>query len=344
MTTLPFSRRDFLKLSGAGTLAMLLADLRLDRVLASSPPPKQGRIVVSGLGLYDAPSENAKKLKAFLRDDVIDIVGEATGDDPKAYNPTWYKTADGGFVYSGWVQPVDTVYNKPVFEIPASGILGELTVPYSDARAFAGSFAKRRYRAYYGTTYWVTGTAVNSHEKGVWYQIYDEYLRESLYFPAQDVRIVPPGELAPLSPDVPEELKYIYVDISTQTVTVFEDNRPVLISRTATGRKGTPTPLGDFRTFHKGSTVHMAPNNPAAGSYDLPGVPWVSFFTGTGVAFHGTFWHNDYGKPRSAGCVNLPIQVAKFIFLWTKPVVPPDIRYIYRPGEGTRVQVVASGS
>jgi hypothetical protein len=50
------------------------------------------------------------------------------------------------------------------------------------------------------------------------------------------------------------------------------------------------------------------------GIYDLPGVPWCSFFTGTGVAIHGTYWHNDYGRPRSHGCVNLPSMDAKFIY------------------------------
>ena len=338
-----FSRRDFLKASGAGVLALFLADLHIEHAFAN-PVPSQGRILTSGLGLYDAPSSNAKMLRTFGRDEIINIVGEATGDDPKAYNPTWYRTSEAGYVYSGWVQPVDTAYNKPVFDVPATGILGEVTVPYSDSQLSASSFAKRGYRAYYGTTYWVTGTAVSSHEKSIWYQIYDEHLRESRYLPAQDVRLVPSEELAPLSPDVPDERRHIYVDISTQSVTAFEDDRPVLISRTATGRKGTLTPLGTFRTFHKGSTVHMAANNLASGGYDLPGVPWVSFFTGTGVSFHGTYWHNDYGKPRSAGCVNLPIQVAKFIFLWTKPTVPPDTRYIYQPGEGTRVEVVLSTS
>ncbi len=336
-----FSRRDFLKASAAGLLGLFLTELHIERTFAS-PIPRQGRILISGLGLYDAPSSNAKMLKSFGRDEVIDIVGEATGNDPKAYNPTWYRTSKAGYVYSGWVQPVDTIYNKPVFDIPASGILGEVTVPYSESRLSASAFDKRGYRAYYGTTYWVTGTVINNYEKSIWYQIYDEYLRESLYLPAQDLHLLPAEELAPLSPDVPDELKHIYVDIPLQTVTVFEDERPVLVSRTATGRKGTTTPTGKFRTFHKGSTVHMAANNLAAGGYDLPGVPWVSFFTGTGVSFHGTYWHNDYGKPRSAGCVNLPIQVAKFIFRWTRPIVPPDIRYIYRPGEGTRVEVVLS--
>ncbi len=73
--------------------------------------------------------------------------------------------------------------------------------------------------------------------------------------------------------------------------------------------------------------------------YNLPGVPWCSFFTGAGNAFHGTYWHNDYGRPRSHGCVNLPTESAKFIFRWTLPNVPPDVPYLHVPGQGTKVQI-----
>jgi lipoprotein-anchoring transpeptidase ErfK/SrfK len=76
--------------------------------------------------------------------------------------------------------------------------------------------------------------------------------------------------------------------------------------------------------------------------YDLPGVPWVSFFTGTGISFHGTYWHNDYGQPRSHGCVNLTPADAKFIYRWTRPAVPPETQYLHLPGEGTLVQIVTT--
>ena len=75
-------------------------------------------------------------------------------------------------------------------------------------------------------------------------------------------------------------------------------------------------------------------------NYDLPGVPWVSFFTGNGDAFHGAYWHNDFGDPRSHGCINAPDNVAKFIYLWSNPYVPPGEDYLHLPGQGTRVEIV----
>jgi lipoprotein-anchoring transpeptidase ErfK/SrfK len=84
---------------------------------------------------------------------------------------------------------------------------------------------------------------------------------------------------------------------------------------------------------------------PGAGrGFDLPGVPWVTFFTSTGVSFHGTYWHNDYGTPRSHGCVNLLPEDAKFLYRWTNPVVPADTPYLHQPGTGTRVEIVSSNA
>lgn len=343
------TRRDFLKLSAAGALGLLLSELlagpwsERSRTRARAAGAQQGRVVLSGIGLYETPAFAARKLKVFGRDEVVEITAEVEGDDGNPYNRIWYRLNDEGYTYSGWVQPVETRYNKPTFDIPDSGILGEITVPYSDTRLHPDTRAERGYRLYYRSTHWVIGIEVNEAEKSIWYRIYDFELRASFLVPSHDMRIVPNEELAPLSPDVPEELKYIYVDVGTQLVTAFEDERPVLVARCSSGAKGTRTPLGEFLTYHKGPSVHMSNQGDAvANIYHLPGVPWVSFFTGTGVAFHGTYWHNDFGRPRSRGCVNLDMDASKFIYLWTRPTVPPDTQYLYLPGEGTRVEVVKS--
>ncbi len=344
MGTLPLSRRDFLKLSAAGMLGAWLADLRLDRALAA--PVTQGRMTLSGIALYANPSFKSKQLHLFGRDEVVSVTAEVQGDYGNPYNNEWFQINGEGYSYSGWIQPVQTVYQKPIFTIPAKGQLGEVTVPFSITRHQAGLWADTGYRVYYATTYWVKGIAVDPHEKSIWYQIYDEHLHESLYVAASDMRLVPDSELAPLSPDVPPAMKQIHMDTATQLVTAFEGQNAVLTARCSSGGKGTKTPLGNFLTFHKGPTIHMTNDGaPGAGhGYDLPGVPWVSFFTGTGISFHGTYWHNDYGTPRSHGCVNLLPADAKFIYRWTSPVVPPDVSALYQPGQGTAVQIASSNA
>jgi hypothetical protein len=314
----------------------------VDSALAASAIT-QGRVAFSGIPLYDAPNFNANKLSLFGKDQVVKITGvDENGEQGNPFNSAWYQVQNEGYTYSGWVLPVETHYHKPVFNIPESGQLGEITVPFSDTKLAPYVYARRGYRLYYGSTHWVQKTIVTREEKSIWYQIYDFHLKKEFYVPSHDMRMIPPDELTLLSPEVPEEQKSIVVDLSAQMVTAFEGEKLVFSQRCSTGTKGTETPKGEFRTYHKGASMHMTNEGDALESesvYSLPGVPWCSFFTGAGNAFHGTYWHNDYGRPRSHGCINLPSEASRFIFRWTRPNVPPDTDYLHLPGEGTKIQI-----
>jgi hypothetical protein len=64
-------------------------------------------------------------------------------------------------------------------------------------------------------------------------------------------------------------------------------------------------------------------------------------FHGSGAALHSTYWHADYGAPRSRGCINLLPEDAKWLFRWMHPVVdyrPGDLT-VQWPNPGTRVIV-----
>jgi L,D-transpeptidase catalytic domain len=335
------TRREFLKLVSAGSLAFALRDLRLDSALASATI-KQGRITWSGIPLYDAPAFQSNQIHHFGADKVIEIAGlEENGEPGNPYNSVWYRV-DNGYTYSGWIQPVETNYQKPVFTLPEKGQVGEITVPYCDTKKDPYTYAERGYRIYYGSTHWVKKIIVQRDEKSIWYQIYDFHLKRNYYVPSHDMRLVPDEELTTLSPEVPDDQKRIVVDLSTQLVTAFEGEKLVFSQRCASGVRGTETPKGEFRTYHKGPSVHMTNEGDAVENesvYSLPGVPWCAFFTGAGNAFHGAYWHNDYGRPRSHGCVNLPSEAAKFLYRWSKPNVPADTDYIHLPGEGTVVQI-----
>jgi L,D-transpeptidase catalytic domain len=68
-------------------------------------------------------------------------------------------------------------------------------------------------------------------------------------------------------------------------------------------------------------------------------VPWCSYFTAAGAAMHGTYWHNDYGRRNSAGCVNLSPANAKKIFRWTLPHAGPTDREVRDENNGTPVLI-----
>ena len=140
------SRRDFLKLSASGALGFVLAEMGFDRALAA-PPTSQGRIIWSGVPLYDAPTFNAKEIMRYGIDVVVELLNEVEGDEGygNPFNKTWYQI-DDGFAYSGWIQPVETKYQKPVYEIRAEGQLAEICVPMSETRMIPHINAKNGYR------------------------------------------------------------------------------------------------------------------------------------------------------------------------------------------------------
>jgi hypothetical protein len=78
-------------------------------------------------------------------------------------------------------------------------------------------------------------------------------------------------------------------------------------------------------------------------AYELVGVPWTSFFTMTGYAFHGTYWHDNFGVPMSRGCVNMRPDDAKWLFRWSTPAAAPEAFEIPtkadRRGYGTQVRI-----
>jgi hypothetical protein len=340
MLTPQLTRREFLKLASTGVLTFALKDLRLDRA-SDSPTITQGRMTISGVPLYDAPTFNANMIHNFRADEVVEITAvDEEGELGNPFNSVWYQAKEG-YTYSGWVQPVQTMYQRPSFEIPKAGRVGEITMPFIDTKKEPYVYSKRGYRIYYGSTHWVKRAVVTREEKSIWYEIYDFHLKKLYYVPYHAMRLVPDEELTLLSPEVPDEAKHIVIDLQTQLVTAFEGETLVFSQRCSSGAKGTETPKGEFRTYHKGPSVHMSNQGDALENiYNLPGVPWCTFFTGAGNALHGAYWHNDYGRPRSHGCVNLPSDAAKFLYRWTQPYVPPDEDYVHRPGEGTRVEII----
>jgi len=341
MSKIIFSRRDFLKLSSYSLMGIFLPDLSSYLPREDDFENLQGRIIDRILWSYDAPNSKAKRTKLYWHDLVVPITNSTIGDDETAYNRIWYQLENGGYAYSGGIQPVRTILNKPQEEIPTRGALGEISVPFTDAYLEAVAYTYLIYRLYYETVHWVTG-AVNGADGSTWYRLLDDKFEQYYYVPAKHVRIVPKEELAPLSPDVPNENKRIELRLDDQLVLAYEYGQVVFATRVSTGGKRMSgkytTPVGDFITFHKRPTRHMAAGDIASNGFDLPGVPWVLYITESGISFHGTYWHNDYGRPHSHGCINMTPQSAKWLFRWTLPTVPPEkpLAYGYL---GTKVEI-----
>jgi lipoprotein-anchoring transpeptidase ErfK/SrfK len=317
------SRREFLKLSGLAVGAALLPPLPPDE--APRRPRLLGRTIYFNQ-IFDKPNFNARQVGVIPSETVFSIYNTVTSTD-NYYNRTWYEV-QRGYVHSAAVQPVRWQTQIPLTEVPESGFLGEVTVPFTLAKTRPGVNYNTLYKYYYSTTYWIVD--VDADDEGVpWYKVLDERTLENNWVRADHIRRVTDAEVSPISPEVTD--KRIEVSLDNQTFKAYENGELVLETLTSTGpylrtengQRFFGTPNGDWAVTRKRPTRHMAGDDGASDDFfDLPGVPWVTYFHWWGVSIHGTYWHNDYGRPRSHGCVNLPSDIAKWVFRWTLPHAP----------------------
>jgi hypothetical protein len=90
------------------------------------------------------PTFNAKKIHNFGADQVVEITAvDENGEQGNPHNSTWYKINGEGYTYSGWVQPVETNYQKPILNLPEKGQLREIAVPFCDTKKEPYVYAER---------------------------------------------------------------------------------------------------------------------------------------------------------------------------------------------------------
>ncbi len=326
------SRRAFLK--GTGAIAAALASSPLGFVIADpellprressvtqsvpdAPPAPFGRVTTYALDVRAAPRRSAPIVRRVPYDTVLRLREQAIGEAVMRHNAIWYRLEDG-WVYSSWVQPVQEVFNRPEPLLAKQGFWGEVSVPLTVARTAPNPQAAAFKRLYYTSVYRVVDAVVGSDGEW-WYRLRDGVVWSGgPYVPAAHIRHIPPEELTPLSSHLSPQQKRIEIDLRRQVLTAYEGDQPVLASRTSTGFGPFQTPKGRFRIIRKRFSSRMI-GGEGRNSYDLPGVPFPSYFTTSAVAIHGAYWHNDFGRQRSHGCVNTPADVARWIWRWTLP-------------------------
>lgn len=120
--------------------------------------------------------------------------------------------------------------------------------------------------------------------------------------------------------------KVIDVNLSTQTLVLLEGGTPVFSTLVSTGKPGYETPAGEFYVYAKDRLVDMESTPEAVEFYYVKDVPWVLWFKG-GYSIHGTYWHNEFGRVRSHGCVNVPVPAAEYIYRWAPVGTPVIVHY-----------------
>ncbi len=129
-----------------------------------------------------------------------------------------------------------------------------------------------------------------------------------------------------------EKGRRTWIDISVLKgwLVAYEYDKPVYATMVSPGRGGIPkhgvdpletasTPVGRFRITSKFVTATMVSNASKDIVHDE--VMYTQNFTGP-YALHGAYWHDDWGRKKSGGCVNLAPIDARRLFAWTEPRLP----------------------
>jgi lipoprotein-anchoring transpeptidase ErfK/SrfK len=341
MTTL--NRRDFLKLSSA---ALAVSLFKPPEPETQKPLPiGLGRVTEWRIWAYDEARPGAQREVALTRDDVLDIYDTASTKGLLAHNPTWFLTKYG-WVYSSWVQPVKREFNPVEPRVPKDGFWAQVTVPYVDMRAAPNDKAYRLYRLYYSSVHLVIDRMLDDNGD-VWYQLKDdEYPSVKEYVRAAGLRRILPSELTPISPLAKD--KRIEINLKDQKLYAYEGDTLVYTARCATGAAfqvdglgvvDFTTPIGEHTVVRKRPSRHMHGFEGRSDEYDLPGVPFCTYFTEAGVAVHGAYWHNDFGHQRSHGCVNVLAEDARWVYRWSMPVADYEEPLVIVEEGGTPVIV-----
>lgn len=198
-------------------------------------------------------------------------------------------------------------------------------------RAANGAFEDTGQRWAKQTFVGLTGTTVD--EGG---QSYLETREAGLFVKASDATVVGPPDELPQG--VGEEERWIDVSLGKGTLTLFVGRKATYSTLMSPGAGGlTPkasltipelvgaalTPLGMYRVSVKHKAAQMtSEDKPDPEGFWIADVPWVQYFRPP-FAIHAAYWHEDFGRPKSGGCVNLSPEDAKVVFEFTEPKVPP---------------------
>ena len=134
---------------------------------------------------------------------------------------------------------------------------------------------------------------------------------------------------------------WIDVDLKNQTLVIYEGVRPVFVTMISggVGAQGTAfaTPLGLHRIVAKlrAATMDNLEHTHVI-KYHYESVPFTQYIGR--VALHGVFWHDDFGRPKSHGCINLSLADAAYLFEITEPKLQNGAETA-RSEHGTVVQV-----
>lgn len=111
--------------------------------------------------------------------------------------------------------------------------------------------------------------------------------------------------------------RMVEVNLSEQMLYMKENGAVIDSWPISSGIAESPTTVGHFtvQSHYDVQTMTSSSATDDYWNYEVPNVQWIMYYYG-GEALHGVYWHNDFGNPRSHGCVGMPNYRAKQIYDW----------------------------
>ena len=121
----------------------------------------------------------------------------------------------------------------------------------------------------------------------------------------------------------------LFVYLDSQRVDAVENGKVIRTFKVSTGKSKTPTVTGTYYIYdrYRHKTMRSDVDKGQRGYYEVKDVPYTQFFH-KDYAFHGAFWHNNFGHPASHGCVNMATKEQNK--RW--PKVSEDAGWLYHWG------------
>ncbi len=151
-----------------------------------------------------------------------------------------------------------------------------------------------------------------------------------LFVREEDASVLEPRDELPWGIGADE--KWLTISITRGVLVAYRGKRPVYTTLVSPGAGGVPvkghdpvkwstTPIGRFRITFKHWVADMSPEKGEDRKFWIADVPYTQYFSPP-FAIHVAYWHENFGEPMSAGCINVSPRDGKWLFDWTDPKLP----------------------
>ncbi len=216
--------------------------------------------------------------------------------------------------FNGYV-PENAV--EPWAQTSLRGILAvKRDLPLVFVTAPAGAFVYRRKGATYAPAYPLPRYAVRQVKKGTgpWIALRQG---KGMYVRRADVAVAD-GKMAPPPASLAARERWAHVDLTGNILYAMEGRTLKKVFLTAGSDE---TPAGEFRVYWK-LAYQTFNRQRSKEAYYLEAVPWVMFFKES-YGIHGAYWHDEFGRIKTHGCINLSPEDSHWLFTFLGPVLPP---------------------